>query len=119
MSNESLVEKAVAKSNKGIISYPEVEGKIAIIRNQQVIADADIASRYGVQTKEINQAVHNNPDKFPEDYMFVLSNSELRDLRSKILTTNVSPMSRSATKVFTEKGIYMLATVLRGDREGL
>ena len=87
-----------------------------IIRNQEVIADADVAALYGVQTKEVNQAVRNNPDKFPKTYMFELNKNELLDLRSKILTTKVSRKSRSATKVFTEKGLYMIATILRGER---
>ena len=94
----------------------EVEDKIAVIRNQEVIADADVAFLYGVQTKEVNQAVRNNPDKFPARYMFELNSNELGDLRSKILTTNVSVMSRNSTKVFTERGLYMLATVLKGER---
>lgn len=93
-----------------------VKEKIAVIRGVQVIADADIAALYGVQTKEVNQAVRNNPDKFPADYLFELNNSELRDLRSKILTTNVSVKNRKQTKVFTEKGLYMLATVLKSER---
>lgn len=99
-----------------LIPFKEVEDKIAIIRNQQVIADADVAALYGVQTKEVNQAVRNNPDKFPKTYMFELNKNELLDLRSKILTTKVSRKSRSATKVFTEKGLYMIATILRGER---
>ena len=102
--------------NKEIVAYSEVESKIAIIREQQVIADADVAELYGVETRRINEAVRNNPDKFPEDYMFELNKSELRDLRSKISTTKVSRKSRSATKVFTEKGLYMLATILKSER---
>ena len=89
----------------------QVEDKIAVIRNVDVIADADVAALYGVETREINQAVRNNRDKFPTSYMFELNNSELNDLRSKILTTNVSSKSRSTTKVFTERGLYMLATI--------
>ena len=92
----------------------QVEDKIAVIRNVDVIADADVAALYGVETREINQAVRNNRDKFPTSYMFELSNNELNDLRSKILTTNVSSKSRSTTKVFTERGLYMLATILKG-----
>lgn len=65
----------------------EVEDRIAVIRNQEVIADADVAALYGVQTKEVNQAVRNNADKFPFSYMFELTANELQDLRSKILTT--------------------------------
>ena len=98
------------------LNMHKVEDKIAVIRNVEVIADADVAELYGVQTKEVNQAVRNNPDKFPARYMFELSKSELHDLRSKILTTNVSVMNRNSTKVFTERGLYMLATILKGDK---
>lgn len=101
---------------KALIPYSEVENKIVAIRKQNVIADADVAELYGVETKEVNQAVRNNPDKFPNDYMFALTKSELQGLRSKILTTKVSVKSRSATKVFTEKGLYMLATILKSER---
>ena len=94
----------------------EVEGKIAVIRNQEVIADADVASLYGVETREVNQAVKNNLDKFPTRYMFELSTNELHDLKSKILISKVSPNNRKPTKVFTERGLYMLATVLKGER---
>ena len=99
-----------------LIPYPEITSKIVTVRKHDVIADADVAELYGVQTKEVNQAVRNNLDKFPSDYMFELTKSELRSLRSKILTTKVSAKSRSATKVFTEKGLYMLATILKSER---
>ena len=68
------------------------------------------------KTKRVNEAVKNNPDKFPEDYMFVLTSDELKDLRSKISTTNLSAKSRSLPKAFTEKGLYMLATFLKSQR---
>ena len=99
-----------------MIPFQEVENKIVVLRNVPVIADADVAELFGVQTREVNQAIRNNPDKFPEDYVFELNKSELRVLRSKILITKVSQRSRSATKVFTEKGLYMLATILRSER---
>lgn len=99
-----------------IVPEIDVTDKIAVIRKQQVIADADVASLYGVETRRVNEAVKNNVDRFPSDYMFELTKNELRDLRSKISTTNVSPKSRSATKVFTEKGLYMLATILKSER---
>ena len=103
-------------TDRMLISIKDVEDKIAFIRVQEVIADADVAFLYGVQTREVNQAVRNNPDKFPEHYMFELTSSELNDLRSKILTTKVSTMNRNSTKVFTERGLYMLATVLKGKK---
>jgi len=98
------------------LNIQKVEDKIAVIRSVEVIADADVAELYGVETKRVNEAVRNNPDKFPARYMFELSKSELRDLRSKISTTNVSQKSRSATKVFTERGLYMLATILKSEK---
>ena len=93
-------------ATKLAINIQKVEDKIAVIRNLEVIADADVAYLYGVETREVNQAVRNNPDKFPVRYMFELNKSELHDLRSKVLTTNVSPKSRSTTKVFTDRGLY-------------
>ena len=90
-----------------------VRDSIVIIRDLPVIADADVANLYGVETKRINEAVRNNPDKFPEDYMFVLSSEELSFLRSKFSSTKLSSKSRTLPKVFTEKGLYMLATILK------
>ena len=91
----------------------DVKESIVVIRDVPVIADADVANLYGVETKRVNEAVRNNPDKFPEDYMFVLSAEESADLRSKFSTTKISSKSRTLPKVFTEKGLYMLATILK------
>ena len=98
------------------VGIKEVENKITVIRGVPVIADADVAALYGVETKAVNRAVGNNPEKFPSHYMFELSMSEFQDLRSKISSTNVSLMNRNPTKVFTERGLYMLATILHGER---
>ena len=87
------------------INIQKVEDKIAVIRNLEVIADADVAALYGVETKRVNEAVRNNPEKFPARYMFELTDSELQDLRSKISSTNVSAMNRNPTKVFTDRGL--------------
>ena len=107
----------VKKEDKSLaINIQKVKDKIAVIRDVEVIADADVAVLYGVETKRVNEAVRNNPDKFPARYMFELSKSELRDLRSKISTTNVSSMNRKPTKVFTERGLYMLATILKSEQ---
>lgn len=95
------------------ILHSLVKSYIVEIRQHPVIVDADVAALYGVETKRVNEAVKNNPDKFPEDYMFILTSDELKDLRSKISTTNLSAKSRSLPKAFTEKGLYMLATILK------
>ena len=98
------------------VAYSDVQRMIVHVRNQQVIIDADVAKLYGVETKRINEAVRNNPDKFPADYMFALTADELSDLRSKFSSANISPKSRALPKAFTEKGLYMLATVLKSRR---
>jgi len=69
--------------------YSQVKSQIVEIRQIPVIIDADVAALYGVETKRVNEAVRNNPDKFPGDYMFVLSTEELQDLRSKNSSTKV------------------------------
>ena len=98
------------------IAHSEVEKLIVIVRGQPVIVDADVAKLYGVATKRVNEAVRNNPEKFPADYMFALTADELSDLRSKISSAKISSKSRVLPKTFTEKGLYMLATILKSKR---
>ena len=74
------------KIEEGLIPFKDVEDKIIVVRGQEVLLDRDVAELYGVQTKEINQAVRNNPRKFREGYMFELTAEESSVLRSKILT---------------------------------
>lgn len=90
-----------------------IKNLIYEVRGKQVMLDSDLAILYGCKngTKEINQAVKNNLDKFPERYCFRLTDSENDLLRSKILTANNK--RRSNSTVFTEQGIYMLATILK------
>ncbi|WP_330848158.1 ORF6N domain-containing protein [Aliarcobacter butzleri] len=95
-----------------IINENNIKNKIYNIRSLQVMLDRDLAELYGVETKHINQAVRNNQDKFEDDFYFELTDIEFEDLRSKILTANFSKV-RTNPKVFTEQGIYMLATILK------
>ena len=74
----------VTATNAGVISYADVQQRIVCIRDKSVIIDADVVALYGVETRRVNEAVRNNPDKFPFDYMFVLTDEETRALRSKI-----------------------------------
>ena len=93
-----------------------MQSRIIYVRDFPVIVDADVAEIYGVETKRVNEAVRNNPDKFPEDYMFELTADESRVLRSKISSLENSGKGRHSKynyKAFTEKGLYMLATVLK------
>ncbi|MDR0940188.1 MAG: ORF6N domain-containing protein [Mediterranea sp.] len=97
--------------NKSLI-FSDVEKKIITIRNQQVILDSDVAILYGVETRDINKSVKNNMDKFPNGYIIELNDRELRDLRWNNSTANRSKV-RFNPKAFTEKGLYMLATILK------
>lgn len=94
---------------------PEVEKKIITLRNQQVILDSDVAELYGVETKRINEAVSNNPEKFPTGYVWEVDNQEFAILRSKFSTAKFAK-TRQFPKAFTEKGLYMLATILKSPK---
>ncbi|MDR0834797.1 MAG: ORF6N domain-containing protein [Candidatus Symbiothrix sp.] len=95
-----------------IVKFGQVEDKVLNLRDQSVILDSDVAALYGVETKRVNEAVKNNPDKFPDGYIFDLNEYEFEDLRSKISTANLAK-TRVMPKAFTEKGLYMLATILK------
>ena len=97
----------------------EVENKMITLRNQQVILDSDVADLYGVETKRVNEAVSNNPEKFPKGYIWELAAEEIVALRSKISTlkkTGRGQHSKYPPKAFTEKGLYMLATILKSPK---
>lgn len=105
----------------------EVEEKIIEVRGQNALLDCDVAVLYGVETKRVNEAVRNNPRRFPEGYVFELTKEESAALRSKNSTIEASPAtlepasgrgrySKYNFKAFTRKGLYMLATCLKSDR---
>ena len=71
------------------IDIRAVQSRMLVVRNQQVLLDRDVAALYGVGTREVNQAVRNNPDKFPDGYTFVLDKGEVQGLRSNLLTLEV------------------------------
>ena len=71
-----------------IVKYEQVKDKIIVLRGKQVILDSDVAQLYGVETKRINEAVKNNPDKFPEGYLIKLDDEDYADLKSKVLMSS-------------------------------
>ena len=93
----------------------KIENMIYEIRGKQVMLDSDLAKLYNVETKRINEAVKNNIEKFPERYCFQLNNEESNNLRSKISTSKINSHGgrRYNQRVFTEQGVYMLATILK------
>lgn len=102
------------------VNIKDVEDKIVIIRGLHVLLDRDVATLYQVETKRVNEAVRNNPERFPDDYMFELSVEESSVLRSKFSTLEQREgkgrYSKYNYKAFTEKGLYMLATVLKSQK---
>ena len=93
-----------------------IENMIYEIRGKQVMLDSDLAKLYQVETKRINEAVKNNPEKFPERFSWILNSIEEENLRSKISTSSHKKNyggRRYNTRVFTEQGVAMLATILK------
>ena len=86
------------------------------LRNQQVILDCDVAELYGVETRDINKSVKNNPEKFPEGYIFELDENEKNELVEIFHRFERQKHSTTTPKAFTEKGLYMLATILKSPK---
>jgi hypothetical protein len=94
-----------------------LESKIHLIRGQKVMLDSDLAELYQVSTKQLNQMVRRNLNRFPAEFAFVLENQEFEALRSQIATSNKGRGGRRYLPyVFTEHGVAMLSAVLHSDR---
>lgn len=92
------------------IGTKEVEARVIELRGQKVILDRDVAELYGVETKRINEAVKNNPDKFPERYCFYLKVSEKQYVVENFDRMENLKKSPVEPRAFTEGGLYMLAS---------
>ena len=115
------------------LSIEAIQDAIIEIRGQQVLLDSDVARIYGIQTKRINEAVRNNSDKFPNEYLIRMTREEWQQLKTKFSTskrggkgddsvlrskfsTAKFSKTRSIPKAFPERGLYMLATILKSPR---
>ena len=96
-----------------IAETKNIERKIYNVRGVEVMLDSDLAKLYNVETKRINEAVKNNPEKFPDRYLFRITDKEYNSLKSKFSTSKGG--SRKGHTAFVEQGIYMLATILKSD----
>ena len=96
------------------MNLPTIQSKIYILRDKQVMFDFDLAKLYKVETKRLKEAVKRNIYRFPPDFMFVLSPSELKNLRSQFATSSWGG-TRYAPFVFTEQGVAMLSSVLNSE----
>ncbi len=99
----------------GIAKFEDLKDVVIQIRGANVLLDADVAVIYGVETKRINEAVKNNPEKFPDGYVLELNKSEWDSLKSKF-STSMKGGKVKRPSAFTEKGLYMLTTILKGQQ---
>ena len=95
---------------KQVMDFSNIEKSIVTVKGQKVIIDSDVANIYGVLTKEVNQAVKNNPEKFPAGYIVEADRDELVKIFDRFKNLK---HSTTQPKAFTEKGLYMLATILK------
>lgn len=102
---------------KGLMKYSDefVMSKIHVIRGQKVMLDNDLAALFGVEVKRLKEQVRRNIERFPEDFMFELTQEEATNLRSQIATSSHGG-ARYLPMAFTEHGVLMLSNVLRSER---
>jgi len=109
------------KVNTEMITQERIARSIFIVRNQKVLMDCDLAELYGVETKRLNEQVKRNAERFPEDFIFQLTEEEWENLKSQFATSSESPYSistnswggrRNRPYMFTEQGVSMLSSVL-------
>lgn len=98
-----------------LTTFESILNCVYIIRGQQIMLDHDLAQIYGYEVKNLNRQVKRNIARFPQDFMFQLTKEEYDNLRCQNVTANSNSMSRSLPYAFTEQGVYMLATVLKGE----
>ena len=97
----------------GIVKFENLNNRLIGYKGELVLVDRDLAEIYGVSTKEINQAVSNNPDKFPIGYVIELTKKEKEEVVKKFDHLESLKFSPYLPKIFTEKGLYMLATIIK------
>jgi hypothetical protein len=96
-----------------IMDLEKIKSKIITVQGQQVILDSDVADLYGVETKRVNEAIRNNPEKFPKGYIIVLTDSEKTEVVENFDHLAKLKFSPAPIKSMTEKALYMLATILK------
>ncbi len=99
-----------------IIHASQIAQSIHLIRGQKIILDFDLAILYGIETRALKQAVRRNRDRFPQDFMFEVSSTELKSLVSQSVIPSASKFGGAKPMAFTEQGVAMLSSVLRSQR---
>ena len=101
--------------SKELIPVKRVAERILSLRGERVLLDRDLAALYGVETRALNQAVKRNKNRFPDDFVFVLSRDEIERI-SQIVTSSSGLKFSKQVRAFTEQGVAMLSSVLKSDR---
>jgi len=96
-----------------IVNFENLENKLIEYKNEFVLIDSDVADLYGVETRDINKAVKNNLDKFPNGYIIELSKEEKKEVVENFHHLEKLKYSPHSPKIFTEKGLYMLANIIK------
>ena len=126
----SAKKKAPLRKNTALFIPEKIAPLVHILRHEKVLLDSDLAELYGVPTKVLNQAVQRNLDRFPDDFMFQLTEDEVEILRSQFVTSKNAESNlkcqtgsskshggrRTLPYAFTEQGVAMLSSVLRSPR---
>lgn len=106
----------MGKKTELLLPVERITSKIYLLRNEKVLIDRDLAELYGVESRELNQAVKRNIERFPEDFMFQLTREEYNSLRSQFVTLKRGQHSKYLPYAFTEQGVAMLSSVLNSER---
>jgi len=101
--------------SKEVVPLPRIAQQILLLRGERVLLDRDLAALYGVQTRALNQAVKRNANRFPADFVFVLSREEIGRI-SQIVTSSSGLKFSKQVRAFTEQGVAMLSSVLKSER---
>ena len=101
---------------KTVATTEQIERRIFLMRGQKVLLDGHLAELYGIETKTLKRAVRRNQDRFPPDFMFVLTPAEMSSLRYQIGTLRHGQHAKHASFAFTEQGVAMLSSVLNSPK---
>lgn len=116
MKKETELKIGMAKGKCRTVTTKDVEQRMIVLRKQPVLLDTDVAELYGVETKRVNEAVRNNPKKFPSGYIFELDKYEKIEVVENFDHLKKLKFSSVSPTAFTERGLYMLATILKSEQ---
>lgn len=108
--------KLVNTSNQSSLDAASIESLIYVVREQKIMLDRDLSNLYGVTNKRLSEQIRRNRTKFPHDFMFELTPSDVEAVQAQHAAANISTKSRHAPRAFTEHGVLMIANVLNSER---